>query len=44
MIAILYRTPREEARLLATFGDEYAAYIRQTGRFALRLKRGSPAE
>lgn len=32
-IAMAIRTPKEEANLLAKFGDEYREYMRRTGRF-----------
>lgn len=35
MMAI--RTPREEANLIARFGDDYVAYMKRTGRFFPRL-------
>ena len=35
----LLRVPREEAMLLQHFGDEYRAYMAQTGRIVPRLKR-----
>ena len=34
---LLLRTPIEEARLIETFGDEYRAYMKRTGRFLPRL-------
>jgi protein-S-isoprenylcysteine O-methyltransferase Ste14 len=34
---LMWRTPREEARLVEVFGDEYRAYMRRTGRFLPRL-------
>jgi protein-S-isoprenylcysteine O-methyltransferase Ste14 len=34
---ILYRTPIEEAELIARFGDEYRAYMARTGRYWPRL-------
>jgi len=37
LIFILLRTPSEEARLIETFGDEYRAYARRTGRFVPKL-------
>ncbi|OFV83667.1 MAG: hypothetical protein A2W26_10205 [Acidobacteria bacterium RBG_16_64_8] len=43
------RTPKEEAQLLARFGDEYAVYMESTGRYLpklsmlLRRSAGSPA-
>ena len=36
---LLARTPKEEARLLERFGDEYRRYQDQTGRFFPRLNR-----
>jgi protein-S-isoprenylcysteine O-methyltransferase Ste14 len=35
---LLWRTPQEEARLVATFGEAYRAYMRRTGRFFPRLR------
>ena len=35
---LLWRTPREEANLVAEFGDAYEAYQRRTGRFLPRLQ------
>jgi protein-S-isoprenylcysteine O-methyltransferase Ste14 len=35
------RTAKEEANLLARFGDRYASYMQRTGRFVPRLSRGS---
>jgi protein-S-isoprenylcysteine O-methyltransferase Ste14 len=32
-IAMAIRTPKEEANLIAKFGDEYREYMRRTGRF-----------
>jgi protein-S-isoprenylcysteine O-methyltransferase Ste14 len=37
VLFLLWRTPREEARLIETFGDEYRAYARRTGRFVPKL-------
>jgi protein-S-isoprenylcysteine O-methyltransferase Ste14 len=37
------RTPKEEAQLLARFGEEYAAYMQQTGRYLPRLSAILPA-
>jgi protein-S-isoprenylcysteine O-methyltransferase Ste14 len=37
MIPLALRTPLEEARLIERFGDEYRAYIQQTGRYLPRL-------
>jgi len=33
---LAWRTPREEARLLEAFGDEYREYMRRTGRYLPR--------
>ena len=30
---LLWRTPKEEANLIAQFGDEYRAYMQRTGRY-----------
>lgn len=38
LAVLLWRTPREEARLIEAFGDEYRAYMRRTGRFFPRLR------
>ena len=38
-IAMAIRTPKEEANLIAKFGDEYREYMRQTGRFFPRLTK-----
>ncbi|GAB4428983.1 MAG: hypothetical protein OHK0015_12400 [Chloroflexi bacterium OHK40] len=37
LAVLLWRTPREEARLIETFGDEYRTYMRRTGRFFPRI-------
>jgi protein-S-isoprenylcysteine O-methyltransferase Ste14 len=37
---LVWRTPLEEAELLARFGDEYHDYCRRTGRFWPRWPRG----
>jgi protein-S-isoprenylcysteine O-methyltransferase Ste14 len=37
LAVLLWRTPREEARLVETFGEEYRAYMRRTGRFFPRI-------
>ncbi len=34
---LMWRTPREEAQLVARFGDEYRAYMQRTGRYLPRL-------
>lgn len=36
---LLARTSKEEANLVATFGDEYRAYMKRTGRFLPKLFR-----
>lgn len=36
---VLWRVPREEARLIEVFGDDYRAYMRRTGRFLPKLSR-----
>jgi protein-S-isoprenylcysteine O-methyltransferase Ste14 len=36
-IAMAIRTPKEEANLIAKFGDEYSEYMKQTGRFLPKL-------
>ena len=41
LAVLLWRTPREEARLIETFGDEYRAYMRRTGRFIPRIATSS---
>ncbi|MBI2334057.1 MAG: isoprenylcysteine carboxylmethyltransferase family protein, partial [Chloroflexi bacterium] len=38
-IAMAVRTPKEEANLIAKFGDEYREYMKRTGRFLPRLSR-----
>lgn len=35
---LLWRTPREEAKLIETFGDEYRLYMQRTGRHLPRFK------
>ena len=37
---LVLRTPKEEERLIAAFGDDYRAYMRTTGRFWPRLFGG----
>lgn len=41
LAVLLWRTPREEARLIALFGDEYRAYMRRAGRFFPRMPTSS---
>lgn len=41
-IIILLRVKREEAMLLARFGDKYNAYMERTGRFLPRINRSKP--
>jgi protein-S-isoprenylcysteine O-methyltransferase Ste14 len=36
-IAMAIRTPKEEANLIAKFGDEYSEYMKRTGRFLPKL-------
>jgi len=38
LIALLLRTPQEEARLIETFGEAYRDYMRRTGRFIPRIR------
>jgi protein-S-isoprenylcysteine O-methyltransferase Ste14 len=35
------RTPLEEARLIERFGDEYREYMRETGRYFPRIRKGT---
>ena len=35
---LLVRLPKEEAKLIERFGNEYREYMRRTGRFLPRLK------
>jgi len=37
-IAMAIRTPKEEANLIAKFGDEYRNYMKTTGAFLPKLK------
>lgn len=37
LIFILWRTPREEAKLIEVFGDAYRSYMQRTGRFLPKL-------
>jgi protein-S-isoprenylcysteine O-methyltransferase Ste14 len=34
---LMWRTPKEEARLIETFGDDYRNYMKRTGRFLPKL-------
>ena len=36
-IAMAIRTPKEEANLIAKFGDEYREYMKRTGRFLSKV-------
>lgn len=36
-VVMAIRTPKEEANLIAKFGDEYREYMKQTGRFLPKL-------
>lgn len=38
-IAMAIRTPKEEANLIAKFGDEYREYMKRTGRFLPRFSK-----
>lgn len=38
LAVLLWRTPREEQRLIDIFGDQYRDYMRRTGRFLPRLR------
>jgi protein-S-isoprenylcysteine O-methyltransferase Ste14 len=37
LLVMIFRTPREEAMLIAAFGDDYRAYMARTGRYLPRL-------
>ncbi len=39
LLLLLMRLPKEEEKLIERFGDEYRAYIQQTGRLLPRLRR-----
>lgn len=41
VLLLAIRTRKEEANLIARFGDEYRKYLRRTGRFLPRLGRAS---
>jgi protein-S-isoprenylcysteine O-methyltransferase Ste14 len=36
-VVLMWRVPKEEANLIATFGDEYRQYMARTGRFIPRF-------
>ena len=36
-VAMVIRTPKEEANLIEKFGDEYRDYMKRTGRFLPKL-------
>jgi protein-S-isoprenylcysteine O-methyltransferase Ste14 len=38
LAALLWRTPKEEARLIETFGQAYKDYMQRTGRFIPKLR------
>ena len=40
LVMLLVRLPKEEAKLIEQFGDEYREYMRQTGRLLPRLEEG----
>jgi Putative protein-S-isoprenylcysteine methyltransferase len=40
-ILMAIRTPKEEANLIAKFGDEYREYMKHTGRFLPKLGNGA---
>ena len=41
-VIILLRVKREEAMLLAKFGDQYSSYMQRTGRFLPRISLNEP--
>jgi protein-S-isoprenylcysteine O-methyltransferase Ste14 len=41
LFIMAYRTPREEAALVRTFGADYVEYQRRTGRYLPRLRRAT---
>lgn len=41
-VILLLRVKREEAMLLARFGDQYGTYMERTGRFLPRISSGEP--
>jgi len=41
-VIILLRVKREEAMLLARFGEQYSTYMERTGRFLPRISSGQP--
>jgi protein-S-isoprenylcysteine O-methyltransferase Ste14 len=38
LVMLLVRLPKEEAKLIERFGDEYRAYTERTGRLLPRLR------
>ena len=42
VLVVAVRLPREEALMLAKFGEAYRDYMRTTGRFFPRLKAPAP--
>ncbi|HEX8992050.1 MAG TPA: class I SAM-dependent methyltransferase [Anaerolineales bacterium] len=43
VVGILQRVPKEEEMMIAAFGEEYRAYMRQTGRYFPRLRPDRPS-
>ena len=41
LVMLLVRLPKEEAKLIERFGDEYREYMKRTGRLLPRVGRGS---
>jgi protein-S-isoprenylcysteine O-methyltransferase Ste14 len=39
LVVMAIRTPKEEANLIAKFGDEYREYMKRTGRFLPKFQR-----
>jgi protein-S-isoprenylcysteine O-methyltransferase Ste14 len=39
LVQLVLRLPKEEARLIARFGDQYRAYMQHTGRLVPRVRR-----
>ena len=40
VMIVLVVVPKEEANLIETFGDDYRAYMKRTGRLLPRLRKG----